>query len=141
VENNVRPRRWQWLWPLAIALLVIAASHRPRLASTQVANGDKVVHFAVYGLLATLVARLGVGWRGALVGLAVASAFGVTDEFHQSFVPHRSSDAMDWVADTLGAALAVTLYAGWPWYRRCLEYNLRQRRIENAAPTPTIAGR
>jgi VanZ family protein len=141
VENNVRPRKWQWLWPLAIALLIISASNRPRLASTHVTNGDKVVHFAVYGLLATLVARLGAGWRGALVGLLVASAFGLTDEFHQSFVPHRSADPMDWVADTLGAALAVTLYAGWPWYRRCLEHDLRQRRIENAAPTPTIAGR
>jgi VanZ family protein len=109
VENNVRPRKWQWLWPLVIALLVIAASHRPRLASTGVSHGDKLVHFAVYGLLGTLVARLGTGWRGAAVGLLVASAFGVTDEFHQSFVPHRSSDVKDWVADTLGAALAVTL--------------------------------
>jgi VanZ family protein len=38
-------------------------------------------------------------------------AFGALDEVHQGFVPGRSQDAMDWVADAAGAALAVVL---WP---------------------------
>ena len=49
------------------------------------------------------------------------SLFGATDEWHQSFVPGRASEVKDWVADTLGAALAVSLYAGWGRYRRLLE--------------------
>lgn len=133
--------RLQWLWPVIVALMIVAASHRPRLVATGVTNGDKVVHFAVYGLLATLVARLGPGWRGAAWGLFAASLFGATDEWHQSFVPQRSSDIMDWIADTTGAALAVALYAGWAWYRRWLERDLWQRRIENPAPGPTLADR
>jgi VanZ family protein len=64
---------------------------------------------------------VGRGWRGALWGLVAASLFGITDEWHQSWVPGRSVEPEDWVADTLGAALAVALYAGWAGYRRWLE--------------------
>ena len=39
--------------------------------------------------------------------MALASLYGATDEFHQSFVPGRDSDVLDWVADTLGAALGA----------------------------------
>lgn len=80
--------------------------------------------FFVYGLLATLTARLGRNRRAAWLALLAVSAFGVTDEFHQSFVPGRSCSAADWVADTLGAALAVGCYAGWERYRRLLELPL-----------------
>jgi hypothetical protein len=43
--------------------------------------------------------------------------------------------SLDWVADTLGAALAVTLYARWGWYRRWLEMPVgaHKRRVENPA--------
>jgi hypothetical protein len=35
---------------------------------------------------------------------------------------------MDWIADTLGAALAVAVYTAWPWYRRLMEIPLSVRR-------------
>ncbi|MES2693610.1 MAG: VanZ family protein [Verrucomicrobiota bacterium] len=129
-----------YVWPVAIAALVIAASHRSRVAGPAVPNIDKYAHFAVYGLIGTLVCRTRSGWKGAVIGLAAASAFGVTDEWHQSFVPGRSPDVMDWVADTLGAALAVTLYAGWPLYRRVLEWPLWPwggRRVEDEGGAPS----
>ena len=122
-----------------VAGLIVNASAHSQVASPHVNNIDKVGHFAVYGLLATLLCRLGRGWRAAGWALLAASAFGATDEWHQYYVPGRSSDVKDWIADTLGALLAVSLYAGVPWYRRALEYRLWQRRIENRAATPTIA--
>lgn len=132
---GLRGRRAQVVWPLLIAALIIAASSRSRVAAPGISNIDKVGHFLVYGLLATLVCRLRPGWRGALIGLFAASLFGVTDEWHQSYVPGRSSDAMDWVADTLGAALAVSLYAGWPLYQRVLEMPIwpKQKKAPAAA--------
>jgi VanZ family protein len=51
----------------------------------------------------------------------VTSAFGASDEWHQSFVPGRSAEVADWVADTAGAACAAVLYVRWTWYRRQLE--------------------
>lgn len=109
------------IWPVIIAVLIISASHRPTVASPDITNIDKFAHFGVYGLLATLLCRLREGWKGAVGALLIASAFGATDEWHQSFVPGREPEFADWVADTCGAAVAVALYWGSTWYRRWLE--------------------
>lgn len=75
---------------------------------------DKVLHFAAYGGLATLCLRAtsggrlaGLTWRAALLAWFIATGYGVTDEFHQRFVPYRTADVADLVADALGAAVAV----------------------------------
>jgi VanZ family protein len=39
-----------------------------------------------------------------------AALFGLSDEIHQSFVPFRTADAWDVLADALGAALGVGFY-------------------------------
>jgi len=117
--------RIRHLWPLAIAALIFVASSRSRVAAPQVTLiDDKIVHFAVYGLLATLVCRLGGGWRAAAWSLLAVSVYGASDEWHQSFVPGRSMELMDWVADTTGAAVAIALYMGWARYRGWLEWPL-----------------
>jgi VanZ family protein len=120
-------RSMQWIWPLLFAGVIVFASSHSRVAAPDIRNSDKIAHFGAFGLLATLVCRLGLGWRGAVWGLTMASAFGATDEWHQSFVPGRSSDVFDWIADTLGAALAVGLYVGWARYRNLLEWKLWAR--------------
>ncbi|HUR57395.1 MAG TPA: VanZ family protein [Opitutaceae bacterium] len=119
---------WRALWPVTIAVMILSASQRSQVAAPGISNIDKVAHFAVFGLLGTLVCRFGKGRRGAAWALAIVSAFGASDEWHQSFVPGRSSDVMDWIADTSGAALAIALYAGWPAYRRLLETPIGRRR-------------
>jgi VanZ family protein len=121
-----RARRWlRVLWPIVVAGLIFLASSRSRVIATGVTRmDDKFVHFAVYGLLATLVCRVGQGWRAAVSALIIVSAFGASDEWHQSFVPGRFAGTDDWIADTLGAALAVTLYWGWARYREILEMPL-----------------
>lgn len=129
--------RMRYVWPVTIAALIFTASSRSRVASPHVTNiDDKFAHFAVYGLLATLVCRLARTWRGALGALLIASAYGVSDEFHQSFVPGRSTEVMDWVADTTGAAIAIALYFGWGAYRRLLERPLWRRPVVAVASTP-----
>ena len=116
-------------WPVAIAGLIFLASSRSYVPSPGLTKADdKFAHFVVYGLLGTLVCRLGRGWRAAAGALVVVSAFGASDEWHQSFVPGRVTDFGDWLADTLGAATAVALYSGWAWYRQLLERPLRRRR-------------
>lgn len=89
---------------------------------------DKWAHFFLYGLLATLFLRhpkfLKKGWRGMLLAVLAASAYGASDEFHQKFVPGRVADLADWIADTLGALLAAGLYHSWKAYRKLLEFSL-----------------
>ncbi|HQR30391.1 MAG TPA: VanZ family protein [Anaeromyxobacteraceae bacterium] len=75
---------------------------------------DKLLHLLEYAVLGALLApalRLaGMSPRGALLAAAVlGSLYGATDEFHQAFVPGRTADVLDWVADTLGAGLGALL--------------------------------
>ncbi len=132
--------RIRYLWPLAIAVLIFVASSRSRVAAPHVtAVDDKIVHFAVYGLLGTLVCRAGSGWRGAAWSLLAVSTYGASDELHQSFVPGRAAEVMDWVADTAGAAVAIALYVGWARYRGWLEWPLG-RRAQKGLGSPAMVG-
>ena len=70
-----------------------------------------VAHFAEYGVLALLLVFAAAGWRLsislALALLLACSLYGVTDEFHQRFVPGRTPDPVDWATDTAGAGVAI----------------------------------
>lgn len=44
-----------------------------------------------------------------IVAAALSSLYGVTDEFHQIFTPGRSCDPMDWLVDTIAAALGALI--------------------------------
>lgn len=71
---------------------------------------DKGVHAVEYAVLAFLVTHAALlTWpdrarsRIAALALLVTSGWGVLDEIHQAFVPGRSSDLLDLVADLVGA--------------------------------------
>ncbi len=83
---------------------------------------DKALHAVEYAGLALLVALAllasNVRPRRALgLALLAASLYGATDELHQLFVPGRSSDVRDWLADSIGAAFG-SLVAFFPARRR-----------------------
>ncbi len=137
--------RSRGLWALALATsIVFASGNVPAQVPGSFVGLDKLAHFGVFGLLATLLLRTGIlwrrsGWRGWLA-VGIVSVFGATDEWHQSFTPGRSVEYADWIADTAGAALAVALYLRWHWYRRLLETPLRLGRrnpVSARAVTPT----
>ena len=119
-----RERR-AWIWPLTLAAMIFFASGHSRVAGPEILGFDKLAHFSIYGLLGTLLARVPSVARvkklGVFTGAVLASLYGVFDEVHQSFVPGRSVEVMDWVVDTAGACLAVWLYARWSDYRAFLE--------------------
>src|SRR3990167_3260858 len=78
---------------------------------------DKLVHFAVFGLLCLMTcwslstARIGSkNIYKLILAIGIASFYGMLDEFHQSFTPHRSVDVLDWLADTAGAVAAGFLW-------------------------------
>ncbi len=117
-------QRGHWGWPLALAIMIFTASGESKVAAPDIVSIDKIGHFLVFGLLATLLARTQPPRRWWL-GVVLASAYGIFDEFRQSFTPGRAVEVADWVADTLGALVAVTFYGAWAGYRRLLERNLR----------------
>ena len=122
-------------------LLIWLASSRSEVASTGFLGEDKIVHFFVFGLLATLLARTDWTARRPWLAVLLASLYGLLDEAHQSFTPGRMVDVADWVADTLGACVAVWVYVKWTAYRHWLETPLgssrdRKSRIENRERIP-----
>lgn len=96
--------------PFVVALGILAATSWPRPPAMP-NNSDKVVHLLSYALLG---ASLAWAARPRAVGTALlwfgaASLFGAVDEWHQKFIPSRSADVRDWLADTTGAAAGVSL--------------------------------
>ncbi len=111
--------------------VIFFASSQSKIAAPDVSGIDKVGHFVVYGWLGVLFARIDWVRRmkplGVWTAVAIASLYGFSDEFHQSFTPGRGVEFADWLADTLGALVAVTLYARWHGLRRWLEDGLFSR--------------
>ncbi len=113
-----RRRMPDWLPPLLWAGVVIGASSLSDLRTS--ASGleirDKLAHFGEYFVFGWLVARSfdPQGWspRKLFLWTAFFGFFlGAVDEFYQGFVPGRSRDGFDLLADTLGAI------AGWYFSR------------------------
>lgn len=138
MEGNETHQRGHWGWPLGLAIAVFFASGRSSVAGPDIVNIDKLAHFCVFGLLATLAARTQRPERWWW-GFVLASTYGIADEWRQSFTPGRFVEIGDWVADSLGAAFAVLLYVRWPAYRRLLERNLGGgARVPVAKPAPFL---
>jgi VanZ family protein len=83
-------------------------------------GSDKVLHGLLYAGLGGLLTRaLAGGLRrrvtvAAVAGaIVIAAAYGVSDEFHQWFVPPRQVESLDVLADTIGAACAAAIVYVW----------------------------
>lgn len=68
-------------------------------------------HFIGYAALGVLLAFALISRfdrpRALALAVLLGSTYGVTDEFHQSFVPGRTPDIADWGVDTLGVLVGA----------------------------------
>ena len=104
---------------MVLIFLFSSFSHPPIPQSSGILS-DKFLHSIEYAVLGFLLAWMlvkaspqvfpGFPW---IVGLSVAVLFGASDEWHQSFVPGRSADVYDWIADGAGSALGVLVMYLW----------------------------
>ena len=107
-----------WLPVLLYLSLIYWLSAQPHLqVPLHFRNSDKVAHVAEYLVLGLLTVRaLRATLRvsrplfAALMAIAFVMLAGASDEYHQSFVPGRTCDFFDFVADTVGGTLAQFLY-------------------------------
>ena len=86
---------------------------------------DKLAHFGEYGLLVLLLIFALTAFeleritpRALLAAAALSIAWGVIDEYHQSFVPTRDSSRADVAADAAGSAAGAALVAALAWRER-----------------------
>ena len=107
-----------WFPVLLYCLAIFIQSSYPSVKQIQhLPHEDKIVHFVGYALLALLLLR---GFRNSRFGtkhkfIMAASIFltglyGVSDELHQLYVPHRNGSIQDALFDFLGAIFGAYLY-------------------------------
>ena len=109
------------LWgPVAVYMLAIFILSSQADVPLPRGLTDKQGHSLGYLGLGVTVTRACVGGLGApvslshgLVAVALTIAYGMSDEWHQSFVPGRTADIMDLRADAAGAILGTA--ACWLW--------------------------
>ncbi len=110
-----------WGPPIGWATLIFISSSLPvRLEERPFPIPiDKLAHIGVYAILCALLLRAllqSTALRptaACLLAVLLTSLYGASDEFHQSFVPLREADLFDWLADTVGALMAVAAYGLW----------------------------
>lgn len=112
-------RRWlAWAPAAAWAAVLFYLSSRPSLGVDLSGGLDKVAHFGAYLVLGVLLARAASVVRLSIfVAILIGALYGAIDEFHQSFVPGRTAEFADWLADAAGTIAGVVLYRLW-WRRR-----------------------
>ena len=115
-------RQLLWVWgPVVLAMgLIFAVSSMPNPPEVPGDIPDVGAHGIAYAVLGVLVLRAlaDARWSGVTLGLAVvaaviATAYGVSDEFHQRFVPGRTADPRDITADMVGAVVGIAVI--WAW--------------------------
>ena len=90
----------------------------PWFGKAQKIHADWAVHVVEYSVLGLLLARA-LWWTSPMrhsagrifaAALFIGALYGVSDEFHQRFVPYRDSSPQDLAADTVGVALGTWLW-------------------------------
>jgi VanZ family protein len=109
---------------LAVMGTIFFISHQPgdSFELPEIINLDKLLHGIAYGVLAATVLyatplklrKKSLSFT-AVLAMSTCLLYGISDEFHQSFIPGRYPSIWDIIADLLGAALVV-----WLWRRRAI---------------------
>ena len=118
-----RHKKWfPWLPVLILCLAIFLQSCFPSPdVGPSFHLNDKVLHMAVYALLAALVARAcRLTWPGRfsamqllLISVAFSALYGLSDEWHQTLVASRHGSVLDVLADFTGGVVGALLYVKW----------------------------
>ena len=103
-----------WLLLILYCAIIYVLSDQPVLPTPQLFSGqDKLFHAVAYAGLAWLFWQAARGRINAKLLLPTTLLFcglyGLSDEWHQSFVPGRHADIYDWLADVGGAFLLTII--------------------------------
>ena len=111
------------LTPLIIIMgIIFFLSHQPGELFTpyDFRWADKLAHLTVYAALcATVIYAFPDRHRRSAKGMVISVSivlclvYGLSDEFHQSFIPGRYPSIADVAADVIGASLACMLWLWW----------------------------
>lgn len=102
--------------PVVWMILIFSGSSVAAPSVSPVYNVDfavhKLAHIIEYSILGVLIYRAlkeeSISKKEAVIyAIIIAAFYGFTDEFHQSFTPHRTTRLRDVIIDTIGATAGV----------------------------------
>jgi VanZ family protein len=105
--------RWRWFYAALASVFIFTQSSFPLRTTARIPHLDKMIHFVIYFVLG--MAYLNATTRGGTrttarvcwAAFLLAVLYGASDEWHQSYVPGRTADWDDWIADAVGAGAAL----------------------------------
>ncbi len=113
-----------WL-PVVVYMGVLFYLSSPSAPPAPASVSDKVLHLGAYAGLALVALRALAGgrWQGVTIATLVgcwliATCYGITDEWHQSWTEGRSPELADAAANAIGAALGAGAAGAWSIIRR-----------------------
>ena len=110
-----------WIF-IMIAITIQSSFAGIPLPNLGISFSDKLLHFFVFGVLGWFLARALFlsrkdifHRRFVIFACIIGFIFAFTDEWHQSMVPGRTPEFLDWVADSLGILIFALIYY---WQRK-----------------------
>ena len=117
------PRFWKLAAAWALVIFVLSSIPGASFPASKLLSYDKLLHAGVYAVLGAFCLMAIPRWwsqkTSVLVVVAgtMATLYGFTDEFHQLFVPGRSADLRDVLADCVGGFAGATMMSLMPFAR------------------------
>jgi VanZ family protein len=120
MSSQTRRRVALYVFPLlGYAALIFYGSSQSRwfFAPPEFFSSDKIYHLLEYGIFGVLLARVfeeygfPPSFKKKMIGvLSVSFLYGLSDEFHQWFVPGRCATFGDLLADNLGGGIGGLIF-------------------------------
>ncbi len=103
---------------IAISIFIFSSIPYPPDIKLSVTNEDLIKHAIAYGIFGFFIAQALFFEHGfvrlkrnyIIFAIILGILYGISDEFHQSFVPGRSSEISDVVADSVGIIIGTILF-------------------------------
>lgn len=104
------------LW--ALLLFIFSSIPHPPNVKILASYDDLFKHAIVYGIFGFFIARAlfyqsrfrRLRENYVIFALLLGALYGISDEFHQYFVPGRSSEILDVLADCFGIMIGIILF-------------------------------
>ena len=121
----------RWYMPVVFAGVIFASTVlQGSTVASACMNLDKLLHVGAYGGMAALVLMAlhrpdrPLSWKAVLLAVLISNAYGILEEYHQSFVPGRVPSGDDMLANLVGTVLGSGWYLvvshRWPWIAQLL---------------------
>jgi len=110
--------RWGGFFGYMVLIFVVSGIPGDHLSDAKLFSHDKLLHLLEYTVLGVFCGWVcitpenlnGGKWVDYALAIGIGWLFAVSDEIHQYYVPGRTMELNDFIADAAGIILGILLY-------------------------------